>query len=77
MRGMGLIVYGRQGIGKTSFGLRFPKPLRVISVNEYGYDDLDDAGLVPADCDNVLMNNFPAFIKEIRERRNTIPAGSK
>lgn len=67
MRGMGLIIYGRQGIGKTTFGLQFPKPLRVISVNEYGYDDLDDAGDIPADCENVLMSSFPAFIKEIRE----------
>jgi len=67
MRGMGLIVYGRQGIGKTSFGLRFPKPLRVISINEYGYDDLDDAGLTPDGCENVLLTDFPSFIKEIRE----------
>lgn len=67
MRGLGLIIYGDKGIGKTSFGLEFTKPVRVISVNETGFEDLDDAGLTPEGCESVNLSTWPELLKEIRE----------
>ncbi len=67
MRGLGLIIYGVEGIGKTSFSLQLPKPLRMISVNECGYEDLDDIGAIPDGCENVNISSFPELLKEMRE----------
>ena len=67
MRGLGLLVYGVEGIGKTSFGLQFPGPLKCISVNETGFEDLADVGEVPSNCTNVYVDSFPDFITELRQ----------
>lgn len=67
MRGLGLILYGVEGIGKTSLALEFPKPLRCISVRESGYDDLKDIGVVPQGCENVTVASFNEFLTELRQ----------
>lgn len=36
-RGLGLILFGIEGIGKTSFALQFPKPLMIMPLKEPGY----------------------------------------
>jgi hypothetical protein len=53
MRGLGLIVYGSSGVGKTSFASRFPGPVKFISLKETGFEDLADSELMPANCTNV------------------------
>lgn len=49
MRGLTLIIFGIEGIGKTSFALQFPKPLGIVPIREPGYDNLDMVGEVPKD----------------------------
>lgn len=66
-RGMGLIVYGDEGIGKTGFALQFPKPLRCISVNETGYEDLDDIDEVPNGCENEYVDTHANLLQELRQ----------
>ena len=67
MRGLGLIIYGVEGIGKTSFCLQFPKPLRCISVRESGFENLQDIGEVPEGCSNDYAENWGDLINQIRE----------
>ncbi|GIW60332.1 MAG: hypothetical protein KatS3mg087_1398 [Patescibacteria group bacterium] len=42
MLGLGLVVYGAEGVGKTSFALEFSNlgPLKMFSIGETGYEDL-------------------------------------
>lgn len=49
MRGLTLIIFGIEGIGKTSFALQFPKPLGIIPIREPGFDNLDMVGEIPKD----------------------------
>lgn len=67
MRGLGLIPYGVEGIGKTSFCLQFPKPLRCISVRETGFLDLQDVGDVPSGCEGVQVDNWADLLSELRD----------
>lgn len=66
MRGMGLVVYGDEGIGKTGLALQFPKPLRCISINETGYEDLEDIGEVPDGCENEYVASHSDLLSELR-----------
>jgi hypothetical protein len=67
MRGLGLIIYGVEGIGKSEFSLQFPKPLRCISVNETGFEDLVDIGAVPEQCENVNAQSWADLMTEFRQ----------
>ncbi len=67
MRGMGLCIYGDEGIGKTGFALQFPTPLRCISINETGYEDLDEIGEVPEGCENEYVSSFSDLLTELRQ----------
>ena len=67
MRGLGLIVYGDMGIGKTSFALQFPGPLKCISVRESGFADLFDMGQVPEGSTNCIVTTFQEFIEELND----------
>lgn len=58
MRGLGLLIYGIEGIGKTSFALQAPKPLGCISLKEEGYDDLDMVDEVPEGCSALDCKNW-------------------
>lgn len=67
-RGLGLLPYGTEGIGKTSFALQFPKPLRCLSINEPGYVDLEDVGEVPDGCSNIEIETLPQLKKELSHK---------
>lgn len=61
-RGLGLLIYGMPGIGKTSFALQFPKPLTCLSIKETGYDDLELIGEVPEGCENVEIEDWEELL---------------
>lgn len=67
IRGLGIIVYGVQGIGKTSFALQFPGPLRLISVRDSGFQDLQEVGMVPSNCTYVKVDTFSELLQEIKD----------
>lgn len=58
MRGLGIIIYGIEGIGKTTFCLQAPKPLGIMSIRETGYDDLDMIGAVPKGVTPLIVKNW-------------------
>jgi len=66
MRGLGLIIYGVEGIGKSEFSLQFPGPLRCISVNETGFEDLEDLGVVPENCEHHIASDWNDLLGEFR-----------
>jgi hypothetical protein len=57
-RGLGLVLYGPPGIGKTHFATYFPKPLLFISLHETGFDDLKIFPGVPADITDLNLTDF-------------------
>lgn len=66
-RGLGCTFYGVEGIGKTEFSLQFPKELACVSIEESGYEDLDDFGKVPEGCVNFdikTIGNLMLFLKK-------------
>ena len=65
-RGLGLLCIGEEGIGKTTFGLQFEKPLKCISIRESGFDDLEDVGEVPEECVNINVTTHSGLYKELR-----------
>ena len=67
MRGLYLIVYGDEGMGKTSLALQFPKPLRCLSINEFGYDNLDAIEKVPKGCENIQVEEHPELLHELKQ----------
>lgn len=67
MRGLGILAYGGEGIGKTSWALRFPKPVICLSCGETGYEDLQLINDVPDGCENINITNYAqidAILKE-------------
>lgn len=58
MRGLTLIIYGIEGIGKTSFTLEFPKPLNIAPIREPGFDNLDTVGDVPKGVIPLRLKNY-------------------
>lgn len=67
-RGLGLILYGGAGIGKTSFALQLPKPLKCITIPpECGYVDLEDLGRVPEGCENLKCDTVPRILQELKK----------
>lgn len=58
MRGLGQIICGTPGIGKTTFALEFPKPVTCISMHETGYDSFEAQGEVPQGCQNVNLTDY-------------------
>jgi len=70
-RGLGLIVYGVEGIGKTSFALEFPGPILCISVRESGFDDLEDIGMIPEGAENINVEDFSEIISEMKGAKET------
>ena len=69
-RGLSIIFYGTEGVGKTSLALQFKKEISVLSVNENGFANLDMVGDVPEACDNTDITSFPELIKYIRSARD-------
>jgi len=70
IRGLSIIAYGTEGVGKTSFALQFKKELLCLSINENGFDNLDLVGDVPPNCDNENIDTFPQLINAIRKAKD-------
>lgn len=68
MRGLGLVLYGGEGIGKTSLALQFSHlgPLTCLSVGESGFEDLEVTGEVPDNCTNVTIKSWEQLLKETK-----------
>lgn len=43
-KGIGLLIIGTEGVGKTTFACEFPKPIRVESLYESGVEDFIELG---------------------------------
>jgi hypothetical protein len=67
MRGLSGVIYGREGMGKTSLGLRFPGPVHCKSILESGYDDLEMVGGVPENSTNVRIKTFEQLVDETKK----------
>jgi len=65
-RGLGFILIGDPGCGKTSLALQFPKPLHCLSVKESGYDDLDMADDIPQGCTNENVADYTQLVSAIQ-----------
>lgn len=72
VRGLGLVMYGGEGIGKTGTALQFAAlgPLTCFSIGESGFEDLEIIDEVPSNCENVNIENWEqliSFTKKIDE----------
>lgn len=66
-RGLSGVIYGLEGMGKTSLGLQFPGPVFCKSMFESGYDTLLE---VPPNSDNTYVKSFQQLCKETSELRS-------
>lgn len=66
MRGLGLVIFGEPGIGKTSIAARFPGPVQFFSINETGLADLQDVDDVPPGVSNIDIHTPAELMKETR-----------
>jgi hypothetical protein len=60
MRGLSLVLYGSEGVGKTSLGLQFAHlgDLLCLSVKESGFEHLEIIGEVPKNAKNVEIESW-------------------
>ena len=65
-RGLGIILFGIEGIGKTSFSLQFPKPLHILPIKEPGFDNLEMVGEVPAGCTRLKCANWEDVLVAVK-----------
>lgn len=74
MRGLGLVLYGSEGVGKTSVALQFGRqgPLTCISCKESGYDDLDAMAEVPDNCINHNAENWEDVVTITKSSPGTL-----
>lgn len=68
VKGLGLILYGKEGMGKTSLALRFSVlgPLTCLSVGDVGYEDLAILGEVPENSVNHKITKFDQLMTRIK-----------
>jgi hypothetical protein len=66
-RGLAGVLYGKEGMGKTSLGLQFPGPVRCFSIFENGYQYLEDVGAVPADSIDITITSFKELVQAIQK----------
>lgn len=69
-RGLAGVIYGLEGLGKTSLGLRFPGPVWCKSIKETGYDDLMDGNVVPSNSMNSRITSWEQLVQECRKVTN-------
>jgi len=62
--GLGLVLYGGEGVGKTSLALKFAEfgKLRCLSIKETGYQDLQVVGEVPDNCENIEIGTYEELL---------------
>lgn len=59
------VIYGREGMGKTSLALQFPGPVHCMSIGETGYQDLEIVGQVPGNSINYIIETFQQLISVV------------
>jgi hypothetical protein len=59
------VIYGREGMGKTSLALQFPGPVHCMSVGETGYQDLEVVKQVPENSLNYVIESYEELVKSI------------
>jgi hypothetical protein len=64
-RGLSGVIYGREGMGKTSLALQFPGPVHCMSVGETGYQDLEMVNQVPENSVNYVIDNFEQLVSAV------------
>lgn len=65
-RGLGLVIYGPPGVGKTTFAANFPGPTQFLSVKETGFEDLYDVGAIPEWCSNEVISSWEDLCMQIK-----------
>jgi hypothetical protein len=68
MRGLGLVFYGGEGIGKTGTALQFAAlgSTTCLSIGESGYEDLETIDEVPAGVENIVIRRWEELIKAVK-----------
>jgi len=59
------VIYGREGMGKTSLALQFPGPVHCMSIGETGYQDLEVIGQVPGNSINYIITSFNQLVQSV------------
>ena len=69
VKGLGLIIYGSEGVGKTATALQMANlgPLTCLSVDESGYEDLELVGEVLDNSANYQISNYESLVKRTKE----------
>lgn len=70
IRGLSIIMYGTEGVGKTSLALQFKKEVLCISARENGYDNLEMVGDIPDHCENTQVENWGELMKAIKSAKD-------
>lgn len=68
-RGLGLVFYGGEGIGKTGTALQLSilGPLTCLSIGESGYEDLEVVDEVPQGCTNINVDTWESLMANIKK----------
>lgn len=68
-RGLGLVFYGGEGIGKTGTALQLSilGPLTCFSIGESGFEDLEVVNEVPQGCINVNIDTWESLMANIKK----------
>lgn len=69
MRGLGILGYGSEGVGKTSWALEFDRigPVTFNSVRETGYEDIIEFGRPRPDVKHVEIEDWEDLQKSTRD----------
>lgn len=68
MRGLGIIGYGTEGVGKTTWLMEWARiaPLTIASIRETGYQDLTEFMEPNPDIEHFQIENWTSLIKAIK-----------
>lgn len=76
MRGLGLEIYGTEGMGKTSFGIEWKRlgPLTFCSIRESGFEDLMEFRDPDPSIDHYKVTNWSQLLKIVKgaEEKSTL-----
>lgn len=65
-KGLGLLVMGVEGVGKTTFASEFPKPLTCFSIFESGFEDFMEMGIIsPKFNEHIECDSYGEMIVKI------------
>ena len=67
-KGIGLLIIGTEGVGKTTFSYEFPKPIRIESLYESGAEDFLEAGVFDSKFTvNTNHDNYHELVLSIKK----------